>query len=298
MKNNKVKIVFVLFLSLAFCFSACTWTQNLISKLKGDGGSLLVASNSKDKNVKEATPEDLFTLNILEKVNNGERIYVLGEVISREKYNVSNVIIKLKLVNKDFQTILEHSYILANLLGKDKAQYFEKGESKKFLLSAPVLEATDFELELLWGSEALGEVNNINQNIDSVKNEENVEEKNEDEGKEEFDNRKEILKMTNLYFKQNEVQGSNPSNPEYYFTISGEFENLSEKLIKEISLSVSFRGKNTNAKLDGEEELLEIKDVLLVPHGKKKFEMELETVLNKDEVRNYKPEIKIVNFSY
>ena len=102
--------------------------------------------------------------------------------------------------------------------------------------------------------------------------------------------------MVNLQFEK-KIAKVNAKDPKYYFVITGEFENLSDKVINDISLAVSFKSKLSDNRLNNEDEFLDIKSVGLNPKSSKKFEMELETILNSQDANIYKPVIKIVSFN-
>ncbi len=267
-KNN---IFFRCFFSFIICFfSSCN-----LSRL--NGGYVAV----RDDFLKDGN--DTFSLEVLQKINDGDKIYIFGVIKSFVNIPVKDIVINLKLLDKNSKIVDEHAYVLSKLIKKDSSEFFKEGEEKKFLISTQIKNAIDFQLELLWGDEALKKQANP-VSVSSVKN------------IEEYEKKSEVLRMSNLYFDKKIVSPLG-KNLQYYFVISGEFENLSDKVIKDISIGVSFKNKIKNDKMAGDEEFLEIKDVSLMPKSKKKFEMELETIFSGSDVNLYKPDIRIVEFS-
>ncbi len=260
---KKNKFFFKCFFSIFLCFfSSCV--------LKG--GVVSVGTNS------PKSDDEMFSLEVLEKINDGEKIYILGQITSEVKAPVKDVVLNLRLLDINSKVVSEHAYILSKLMGKDKSEFINADEPKKFLISTDLKKSTDFQLELLWGEEALKKFTKPNAQAQTS-------------------TKTEVLKMSNLYFDKKIVSPSG-KDLQYYFVISGDFENLSDKVVKEISLAVSFKSKIGDKKLSNDEEFLEIKDVALKPKSTKKFEMELETILSGDEVNLYTPDIRIVSFSH
>lgn len=315
LKNNIMITKFILLSILVLNFSSCSYTQRLFNKNKN------LESNSVNNVADSQESDNLFTLKILEKINDGEKIYILSEATCNEKFPTASVKVKLKLLSNSGEIVDEFLYNFAELVGKDKSNTFEKKVPKKFLITINANSSysyipTDFQLELSWeqndeasassimaqanslqtdiNSDALTDLNATNNtsntnNMYSVVNTSSV-----------YPNEKNVggqaLKMKNLSFEKKMVS-LNDKTPSYYFVISGEFENLSNKVINEISLAVSFKSKLSDNKLNNEPEFLEIKELTINPNDSKKFELELETILDSQDANIYKPDIKIVSFS-
>lgn len=286
MNKFSIKIIFFsLVVILLFCLSACNFNGFF----------------NKQNNINENFTEATFSLKILEKINDGEKIYILGEASSSQKFPVSLVLLKLGLMGQNGDIINEETYKFANLMGKDKSEFFEKNEPKKFLI---VIDSTlytfnnptDFQLELSWGNNNILAQNTEANLTNNVIGENNKIEVNSNITTPSNINRSEAFKMVNLQFEK-KIAKVNAKDPQYYFVITGEFENLSDKVINDISLAVSFKSKLSDNKLNNEDEFLDIKSVGLNPKSSKKFEMELETILNSQDANIYKPVIKIVSFN-
>ena len=307
MNSNLVKLNIILILVfLCLNFSSCNKFKNYFS------------SPNTENNINDAYNEDTFTLKILEKIDDGNKIYILGQATSNEKIPVSLVILKLRMMSNTGVILSENSYPIANLLGKDKSEFFERNNPKKFLIIVDsnryrLVKPTDFQLELSWGQEAASSITNTNDVVDNENNNNeifaNISNNTEHNASNENTNNvnissninsnplknQEVLKMKNLSYEK-KMTSLKSTTPQYYFTITGEFENLSDKIINEISLAVSFKSKLSDNSLNGEDEFLDIKDIALDPKSSKKFEMELETVLSSQDANIYKPVIKIISF--
>ena len=158
MNKFSIKIIFFsLLVILLFCLSACNFNGFF----------------NKQNNINENFTEATFSLKILEKINDGEKIYILGEASSSQKFPVSLVLLKLGLMGQNGDIINEETYKFANLMGKDKSEFFEKNEPKKFLI---VIDSTlytfnnptDFQLELSWGNNNISAQNteaNLTNNV-------------------------------------------------------------------------------------------------------------------------------------
>lgn len=275
MSNSLLK-KFIVVALLVFSFSSCSIANKPFFHSKSSANNF--------ENAKEGEG-NLFSLKILERVNDGDKIYILGEALAKESVLIKDVNIKVRLMGRNGEVISEQIYPFASLMGKDKSETFEKNISKKFLVSidykfSNITPPSDFQLELSWGQNNFDSTNVSSIN---VPNQTNL-------------NRQEALRMVNLAFEKKLVS-LNDKDPKYYFVISGEFENLSDKIVNEISIAVSFKSKLSDNRLSSDEEFLEIKDINLNPKSSKKFEMELETILNSQDANIYKPDIKIVSFS-
>ena len=286
MNKFSIKIIFFsLVVILLFCLSGCNFNGFF----------------NKQNNINENFTEATFSLKIFEKINDWEKIYILGEASSSQKFPVSLVLLKLGLMGQNGDIINEETYKFANLMGKDKSEFFEKNEPKKFLI---VIDSTlytfnnptDFQLELSWGNNNILAQNTEANLTNNVIGENNKIEVNSNITTPSNINRSEAFKMVNLQFEK-KIAKVNAKDPKYYFVITGEFENLSDKVINDISLAVSFKSKLSDNRLNNEDEFLDIKSVGLNPKSSKKFEMELETILNSQDANIYKPVIKIVSFN-
>lgn len=307
LKKRAVFTKFTALLIMVLFFSSCSYTKRFFNKNEG----LSASSTNSEASINES--DSLFLLKILEKVNDGEKIYILSEATCKEALPVQGVNVKLKLLANNGEILDEFSYNFQELLGKDKSETFEKRVPKKFLIAIDANSSyasmpTDFQLELSWGQnnvvsnttfeneyakndfnkDALTNPSTTN-NTFSVVNTSSVypNEKN---------NNTQALKMKNLAFEK-KIVSLNSKTPNYYFVISGEFENLSNKTINAISLAVSFKSKLSDNKLNSEPEFLEINNLAINPNDSKKFELELETILDSQDANIYKPDIKIVSFS-
>ncbi|MGI6680724.1 MAG: hypothetical protein ACOX3T_04495 [Bdellovibrionota bacterium] len=300
-KKNYLLSFVVIFSFVVFSFTACNFNNIPFLQKK--------FSKTENEKIKTTESENLFSMRIVEKVNDGEKVYILGEAFSNEEIQVDKVSVKLRLLKGNGETSFENVYEFADLMGKDKSKFFEKKVPKRFLISLDndflkLNSATDFQLELLWN---LNEANLNEAKQDEVKQGEDRQREIKDESLtnsvasvDNFSNLstlpKEALKMVNLSFEKKLVS-LNDKEPKYYFLISGELENLSDRVINEITITVSFKSKLSNIKLNKEEEFLEIKGIRIKPHSSKKFEMELDTVLSSQDANIYKPEIKILSFN-
>ena len=308
MNSNFVKLnTALLIIFLCFNFSSCSKLRNYFSLSNTENNINDVYNN-----------EETFSLKILEKIDDGDKIYILGEATSNERIPVSIVLLKLRMMSNTGAVLSENSYSFASLMGKDKSEYFERNNPKKFLIIVDsnhyrLVKPTDFQLELSWGQEATNSVNNnysndTNNVFTSVQNDNTPSfhsDTNESVNKNNINvssnlnnsasKNSEALKMKNLSFEK-KMTSLKSVTPQYYFTITGEFENLSDNVINDISLAVSFKSKLSDNRLNGDDEFLDIKDIALKPKSSKKFEMELETILNSQDANIYKPVIKIVSF--
>jgi hypothetical protein len=139
----------------------------LIFLLSLSGCSILGLENSdqSDLEVLEATDglpgsETMpFSLRVIEELNDGKELHILGMVAANTTWDPDTVVLKLTSLKDGMQVGVSHNTLRTilkdtkGLLADDKGM-IEANEEVSFSLAAPSEGITDYQIALLWGDEA------------------------------------------------------------------------------------------------------------------------------------------------
>lgn len=100
----------------------------------------------------EAAP---FKLEVLEEVNDGETLHIVGAVAAATRWNVETVVVKLTGIhNGEVAGVSYLPLVKAARPGPDFSHSIPPDERFMFSLSIPSKDLTDYQIELVWGDEA------------------------------------------------------------------------------------------------------------------------------------------------
>lgn len=129
--------------------SGCSWMT----------GEVQPANRSNSQGVAVSEAQEPFEFEIVEEVNDGERLHILAALSVRADWSADNVIARLVGLNRG--ELVAAAYYPFNTkqqaarpIGPEEGRVLRSGEKITFSVSIPALELTDYQLELFWGSEA------------------------------------------------------------------------------------------------------------------------------------------------
>lgn len=92
------------------------------------------------------------SLQVVDEVNDGSRLHILGSVSAATDWDLKDVIVKLTGLNNGQEVGI--SYLPLANADTRKEHLIKAGEKFTFSISVPSPELTDYQIELLWGEDA------------------------------------------------------------------------------------------------------------------------------------------------
>lgn len=103
-----------------------------------------------------------FKLEVVDEVNDGDRLHILGAVSAQTAWSLDEVVVRLtgiqagSIVGLSYLALAKITDNSESISGSDqiRVKMIKPGERHQFSLSIPAKNITDYQLELLWGKEA------------------------------------------------------------------------------------------------------------------------------------------------
>jgi hypothetical protein len=248
-------------------------------KVTNAGGVPLEATAGVDPDV---TP---FILEVVEEKNDGKRLTVQGRILPKTSKPASEVVVRLSALDRQGeQRVSFHN--MQDVLGvapgvNGTPRMLEKGVAQPFTLSMPLVGITNYQLEVLWGSEAAPFA--PKEPASPAKKEP-----------------KEFIALRNL--EVHRVPTASCVSPDeciVRFTITGELFNSGSATIKDVVIEAGF-GKGQNLDLQGQilenEKRVEVPNLRLAPGGAQRFKVSLDKLVASTTVVAPQPVVRIASF--
>ncbi len=249
-------------------------------KVMNAGGVPLEATAGVDPDV---TP---FILEVVEEKNDGERLTVQGRLLPKTSKPASEVVVRLSALDRKGEQRVSFHNMQDVLAGAPGAQagtrMLKKGVAQPFTLSMPLAGITNYQIEVLWGSEAapFGPTEPAA-----------LEPKNEP---------KQFIALRNL--EVHRVPTASCVSPDeciVRFTITGELFNSGSATIKDVVIEAGF-GKGGNLDLPDQilenEKRVEVPNLRLEPGGAQRFKVSLDKLVASTTVVAPQPVVRIASF--
>lgn len=228
-----------------------------------------------------------FSLELLEELNDGHILSVSGRVTAKVPWDPAKVLVRLSALDEQGQSRLAY-YPIVKPVAKSSAgsgipeaapKQLSPGTPTTFALSIPSEGITNYQLELLWGSDAepfLARAARASAPEQS------------------------FLALRNL--EVHRVPGEDCSDPDackVKFTITGEFFNSGSAVLKKLVLKAGFIPAD---QLDLDDQILEnerrieVRNFRLGPDSTRPFRLVLEKLVTPADVIAPKPVVRIVSF--
>ncbi|MCO6431212.1 MAG: hypothetical protein J5J00_10155 [Deltaproteobacteria bacterium] len=258
-------ILTVLLMSLAGCASL------------GLDFSFSSASESPSAIVDQAPlphPRVPFQLEVVDEVNDGQRLHVLGSISSEADWQMRDVVVKLTGLKEG--SLVGVSYLPLQKIASEAAPggMIRAGEKYSFSLSLPANEITDYQLELMWGRDAAQYLKEIGSSQGGTVEIRNIE----------VTTFQEQCGLTGCTFKHK---------------ISGRLVNSTLTPVNRVVLGVGFLKIEPGAALDlskqipENEERVEVPNVSLEPGGSRSIKLDIERSVPDP---NMKPVMRIISY--
>lgn len=208
-----------------------------------------------------ASTDAKYTLNILEEVNDGARLYVTAQVTVLEPLTQTQALVRLRTMANG--TSVGESFVPLS----DANRSPQSADTYHVKMSADAASFTDYQLDLLWGSEAVAYLQALP--------------------------RDEVVKVSNLTL-QNAAKGKKPK-------INGKFENRGVLPITQLTALVQLVWVPEGGKLDlsglkaENDTEVEVPGLSILPGGSKDFSIELEVSIPAVKGGSYQPVVRIKN---
>jgi hypothetical protein len=291
---NKSRILIIFLAGTMLCLSAC--------KALTSNGPLSAFSSNEESEHNQTKKSNLA---VLQRPANGDPFIL--QVLSEQFDGNDSVIIRL-LTQKGGEVIGSKEFVVEDLFnsygtfGSSSAK-LEKTYQYKFGLSIPATQGSEYQLELLWGEEALPYLgkNNLGQK-DSLKLPEPLQTSRA--GSELTTGRNVPLPDA----KNIELQGLRISKKRYCyeqqecqieFQITAEIVNLSNEVVKSAMIAVGFLDKEGEAykygvRIPEEEELVELPNLSLQAKNSQSIKLVLDQKVPESMDRRYQPVLRLV----
>lgn len=220
-----------------------------------------------------------FRLDVVEELNDGERLIINGRLTPKSSWSPDEVIVRLLAVNRNGeQRVSFHKLRDVTPPGETLAA----GVPQKFTLSLPSEGITNYQLEALWGQDAAPYLGNVRASMKAPK------------GPEEF------LALRNL--EVHRIPDGSCASPDeclVKFSIRGEFFNSGGATIRDVVLVAGFSPAD---KLDLPNQILEnerrieVRNVGLGAGATKPFRLTLEKYVPASDQIAYQPVVRITSF--
>jgi hypothetical protein len=220
-----------------------------------------------------------FKLEVLDERNDGETIFIKGQVVPKTAWSAEQVMVRLAAVDKAGEQLT--SYHKLSDLTPDRKE-LEPGKPVAFSLSLPSRELSNYQLELLWGKDAAPYASAPKASIKQPATP------------------REFLALQGL--EVHRVPDGSCSSPEeclVRFSIKGEFFNSGSASIQNVSLLAGFSPAD---KLDLPDQILEnekridVRNLNLAAGATKPFRLTLEKLVPASDTVAYQPVVRIVSF--
>lgn len=304
---TKTRILIIFLAGVLFCLTAC-------KTLTSSGPFSAFSSNKESKQdqtkksnlavLQKPANGDPFILQVLSEQFDGNELVLTVGFASFEDVDYDSVIIRL-LTQKGGEVIDSKEFIVEDLFnsygtfGSTSAK-LEKTFQYKFGLSIPATQGSEYQLELLWGEEALPYLGKK----DSLKSPEPNAVQPSRAGSELTAGRNVPLPDA----KNIELQGLRISKKRYCyeqqecqieFQISAEIVNLSNEIVKSAMIAVGFLDKEGEAykygvRIPEEEELVELPNLSLQAKNSQSIKLVLDQKVPESMDRRYQPVLRLV----
>lgn len=277
----------VMNISLAKSFSLCIVATLALQgcstmfgpkkELKNIGGVALEATSGIDPDV---TP---FVLEVVEEMNDGERLIVKGRVLPKSSWPADSVVVRLAALDRSGQRKVSYhkmsDILQAQPEGTPATLTLEKGVAQTFSLAIPVAGVTSYQLEVLWGKDA---------------------EPFAGSPKTPATETKQFLALRNM--EVHRLPGESCNTPDeclVTFTITGELFNSGSSIVKDVVIVAGF-GQPLNLDLPSQilenEKRVEVPNLRLAPGGTKRFKISLEKLVPPTAQVAPQPVVRIASF--
>ena len=263
-------------------FSVILWAVGCTSFSR----SVSIDSEPK-KNEQNRSSQDLpFVLEVVDEVNDGERLHVLGAVTAQTDWMVNDVVVRLTGMRSGEQIGISYLPLRSNLsssqAGDTNTQIIKAQEKYSFSVSVPSQNITDYQLELLWGDEAKRHLKNI-----------------------------EVQKPGSLELRQIEVLTKKADCPKQncgvVYKMTAQLFNSGATVIDKVVLGVGFLVVTPGQKLDFKkqipqnEERIELSQLALMPGASRPLSLDFDEPVTEEKFQSgqgeLRPNIRIVSFS-
>lgn len=211
-----------------------------------------------------------FALDVLEEVNDGSNLHLLLQLTAKAEWDLKNVLVRL--------ASLENGETRGTTLfkvGESGSPEAKPGEPIKFAVSVPSQNMTDYQLELLWGKEAVAAVQS--------------EQKLAAPG---------AVTIADLSVSDDNC--TQPCQPKT--VISGYLENQSAQVLSSARLGIGFvwvgRGETLDAEQANNERSVSIKGLSLQPGGRREIKFKLSKEVPKSNDGSYQPVVRVLDFEF
>jgi hypothetical protein len=219
--------------------------------------------------------ESPFTLEVLDEVNDGERISIRGRIVAKVPWARDDVLVRLSTLdeNGDSKIVLRK---LSDLAPNGGALSVDN--PKEFVVSAPSRGVSNYQIELLWGDDAAPFMNQATE-LDSAG--------------------EQVLALRKLEVHRVPSEScATPDECSVKFTITGEFFNSGTATVRSVVIEAGFSPAD---KLDLPGQILEnarrieVRNLNLAPGAVKPFRLVLERLLPSFEQVAPRPVVRIVS---
>jgi hypothetical protein len=216
-----------------------------------------------------------FTLEVLDEVNDGERVSIRGRIVPKNDWNRDDVVLRLSALDE-----LGNSKLVFRKLSDiaPKGEGLRGGSPTEFVLSIPSRGISNYQIELLWGDEATPFMARAAESASG-------------DG--------EVLALRKLEVHRVPSEScATPDECSVKFTITGEFFNSGGATLKNVVIEAGFSPAD---KLDLPGQILEnarrieVRNLNLVPGGTKAFRLALEKLIPSSEQMAPRPVVRIVS---
>jgi hypothetical protein len=251
--------------------SGCSWFNR--SATGGGDKSVVGSALGGDPSV---TP---FRLDVLNESNDGKKLNIQGQLVSKERRSAKDVIVRLKGVDSQGEErVASHKVVDLIKSGED----LNPSIPTRFSLALPADGLSNYQLEVLWGRDAEPYLGSTRASLKSNKAE------------------SDFLALRNL--EVHRVPDGSCSSPEeclVSFSIKGEFFNSGKAVINDVVLVAGFTPASKlglpNPPLENEKRI-QVRGMDLAPQGVKPFRLTLEKLLPASDTVAYQPVVRIESF--
>lgn len=279
--NSRLGALRFLSAVLLLCsFSGCSLFQHSPRRtVESDSVHSELLDVSEDAPANQELP---FAMKIIDEVNDGKELHILGSVSAQAHWNAKSVVVRLSSLQAG-EVLGVSYYSLAQLASKnnaltlEQASVVEPGQQVNFSLAVPAEGITDYQLELLWGREALIYL------------------------KENTDYKPLSVKVQNI--KIEALRSTCPDNLcDIRYRFLGKLLNSGGGMISKVILGVGFveqgQGEklNLSSRIPANEEKIEIPGLRLYPGESKSFRLLLNRAVPEEESTSIRPVLRIISF--
>jgi hypothetical protein len=216
-----------------------------------------------------------FTLEILDEVNDGERVSIRGRIVPKADWSRDDVVLRLSALDElgDSKIVLRKLSDIA-----PKGEGLSANKPTEFVLSIPSVGISNYQIELLWGDEAAPFMARATESLSG-------------DGQ--------ILALRKLEVHRIPSDScATPDECSVKFTITGEFFNSGGATLKNVVIEAGFSPAD---KLDLPSQILEnarrieVRNLNLMPGGTKPFRLALEKLIPSSEQIAPRPVVRIVS---